>query len=94
MASIPPSIKAFDAVSCPPVLTLKLLADITKSPSVVDDDKIKLLLDIDVVPISNPPIEPVPAFNVPSKSPLVAVILPLKSTLEAVILPAFETLKF
>ena len=45
-AVISPSIKAFDAVSSPPVLTLKLLADIIKSPAVVDDDKIKLLLDI------------------------------------------------
>ena len=55
---VPPSALIFDAVICPPAVTIKLLADMISSVDVVDEDKTKLVLDSLLVPKVNPPIEP------------------------------------
>ena len=87
VAVMSPVIFTFEAVNCPSTLTLNLLADITKSLAVVDDERTKLALDILLSSIVNPPIEPLFAFKE------IAVILPLKFTFDALTLPAWSTLK-
>ena len=62
--TIVPLIDTFEAVTCPLAFTLKLLADII-SAFPVEDDIIKLLLDIKVVPIVNPPMLPSDALSIP-----------------------------
>ena len=91
----PPSNNTLEADNCPFALTLKLLADMISSSGVIDEDKTKWLLEIAVVPKTNPPIEPLSvlicvAVTSPLNCPDVAVILPVKSTLDAVMFPFFK----
>ena len=55
---LPPVNKNLEAVNCPLALTWKLLADIISSVGVIEDERTKLLLDILLAPIINPPILP------------------------------------